>query len=172
MTAWAKPDQKSASYADIARDIVEVSGEPKMAITMASLAFWESRFWKHVDDGGCNTRRKEIRALMSVTGDCDGGIAWSLWQIHAFGVVLTPDGEWKYAWDDHANPGQKSLTGADLIADRKLAARVAMAMVRKSLRLSGGTLCGYSGEPGPCPKAAQRQQFAESWLRKHPFAAP
>ena len=187
MTKWAPastmPGRDVAHFPAIAHDVAEVvldplekalwepdPGKGKTATLLAAMAFWEGRFWKHVDDGTCNDmakrRQKKVRELLFTTGDCDGGIAYSLWQLHAYGVVLTDDGEWKYSWDA---PGKKSLTGADIIADRKLAARLALHMIRKSFRLSGHTLCGYSGEPGPCPKAKMRLQFAENWSARHPF---
>ena len=58
--------------------------------------------------------------------------------------------------------------GQDLLADRQRAARVALHMMRTSLKRSG-TLCGYTGEAAPCPKARQRLEFARDYLRAHPF---
>ncbi len=184
MHAWAPPttmiDRDVRHYDGIAHDIAEVvSAEPpvwsddhaksKTAILLAAIAFWESHFWKHVDDGTCNDpiAAKKAYALIARTGNCDGGWAYSLWQIHPEGgIVLTNDNGWKHSWDA---PGEKAVTGPDMIKDRRVAARVALRMARASITRSG-TLCGYSGEPGPCPKAAIRLDFAKTWTRTHPYA--
>jgi hypothetical protein len=137
------------------------------ALLVASMGFWETRYWKHVDDGLCNdhTWRAEHKRPL----ECDGGQAWSLWQIHTgFATkrgwdhgLLLEGGEWRY---DAA--GYK---GPELIADRKVAVRVALHMMRKSMRMSG-TLCGYTGEAAPCPKARERLELATRYFREHPFA--
>lgn len=182
MRTWAPPatmiDRDTRHYAGIARDIVDVVQDErpawaddhtkaKTAILLAAIAYWESHFWRHVDDGTCNDpiAAKKAFALIARTGNCDGGWAYSLWQVHPEGgIVLTKDG-WKHSWDA---PGEKAIVGADMIKDRRVAARVALRMARASIERSG-TLCGYSGEPGPCPKAVVRLDFARSWSRRHPY---
>jgi hypothetical protein len=183
INAWAPPrvmpDKDGSHYVAIARDIVEVVLDPaeapiwderwKSATLLAGIAFFESHFWKHVDDGRCNDnawREGEGKKLTLVTGNCDGGWATSMWQIHAYdGIALTEDGGWIGAW---GAKGRKLLYGKDLIADRRVAARVALHIARASLKRSG-TLCGYSGENDGCPKARVRLEFAKAWMRSHPF---
>lgn len=57
---------------------------------------------------------------------------------------------------------------AAALHDRAIAAKVALHMLRASLKRDG-TLCEYSGEVKPCPKAAKRLKFAVDWSREHPF---
>lgn len=187
MTTWAPastmPGRDIGHYPSIAHDIVETvfgsdevplwkddTSKLKTLTLLAAIGFWEGRFHKHVDDGTCNDRAKrkelKVRALLAISGDCDGGWAFSIFQIHPEGgIVLTSDGGWQHAWD---TAGAVGIDGRLMIEDRKLAAKVALHMLRKSIQLSGG-LCGYSGEPGPCPKAEQRLRFALGYASKHSY---
>jgi hypothetical protein len=187
MKRWAPaatmPGRSIAHYDAIARDIVDVVSEPgeepiwktdvnkaRTAILVAAIGFWESHFWQHVDDGSCNSekwRRGAGKALTLRSGDCDQGIAVSIFQIHAYGgIALTEDGGWVGAWGAKGRP---LYYGKDLLADRRLAVRVALHIARASIRRSG-TLCGYSGEnEDGCPKARARLSFASAYSKTHPF---
>lgn len=189
MLSWSPakdhtPDTETitvARYTAIAEDIAAVvqdSTEPaifkddaqkvRTALQLAGVAFFESRYWSYVDSGKCNDR--EWRAKQPTTTSlCDGGLAFSLWQIHTRfsqgkdGISLDGDG-WKHDSAGHV--------GKELLTDRKLAARIALHMLRASLTRSG-TLCGYTGEiEKGCPKAAARFNLAKSYFTKHPFVAP
>ena len=198
MKSWATPKTSSDDdrFHSIANDISTVvldSNEPtiwnsdasrgKAAIYLATLGYWEGfHFAEYVDKGLCNDIKwvatKEGREK-TLGANCDGGYAYSIYQIHPEGgIILTQDG-WTKRWADRTGH-VKFYDGQDLIADRKIATKVALHMVRQSIHM-GGNLCGYSGEGatmdedgkihygGGCPKAADRQNFAENWYRKHPF---
>lgn len=139
---------------EIASDIATVSlsespeAPAKAASVLVSLAFHEGRFREYVDSGLCNDKAwrksKEGKATMLNGGDCDGGYAYSLWQIH---------------------PYESKITGKDLIRERRTAARVAWNYIKKN------GWCGYSGEGfGQCPKAETRRLVAANYLAKHPFS--
>ena len=193
-----------ARYASIASDIVTVvrserpafasdENRSRTAVLVATVAFWEAAFVGYVDQGLCNDWKwrhpkttgpdaltvDEVKQRMGVLkgGSCDGGWAYSLWQIHPFdsnwreGMVLLDDGrEWSFASYIHDGIERPIITGKDMIADRQVAARVALRMLRRALGPSGtGNLCGYTGESQSCWKAALRQNFASDWSAKHPF---
>jgi hypothetical protein len=160
-------------YNSIATDIAAVAMDPaepplfegengrvETALVLLSVAFWESGFAARVDDGHCRP------------GECDGGLAVSLWQIHPDeGIVMDGDvytyarnrsSEWR---DEHAS---EILHRSDL-RDRKTAARVALHIMRYSMQRGAG-LCNYTGEvSGGCPKARVRLNFATRWAATHPF---
>jgi hypothetical protein len=184
MRTWAKEDKNAASFAAIAEDIAVVAlSEPpafegdesraRTAILLASIALFEgSHYRRYVDEGRCNDiawRATSEGKNQMLAGDCDGGAAATLWQIHAdVGLVLYDDErEWVYASQDR---GAFAYSQAAIIADRKKAARVALHLVRRSLRRGAG-LCQYTGELGPCPKGHARLRVATSWAAKHPFPA-
>ena len=135
-----------------------------------------------VDKGYCNdptwASSHEGHVQMVSGGDCDGGLGYgalavSLFQIHPEeGIVLTQDGGWSRAFNFspewRAIHSGEILLKSELLEDRKNAVRVALHFVRQSLTRSGG-LCAYTGEPGPCPKAAARLNFARNWWTRHPF---
>jgi len=165
----------------------------KSAVLVATVAFFESGFAAYVDKGLCNDwswRRPkttgpdavpagEIRRRKSLlaAGSCDGGLAYSDWQIHPFdvrhrdGMVLL-DGPraWAFVADVHDGQTHDVIHGKDMIEDRRKAARVALHMLRRALGRGPSNLCGYTGERGDCPKGAQRLRFALDWSRKHPFS--
>jgi hypothetical protein len=111
----------TARYESIAADVAEVverDDEPAIyggsktltALVVLSIAKSESAFWKRVDDGECRE------------DECDAGEAVSLWQFHP-GIGLAFDGDgWRY----DASGYQKK----DFIADRKLAARMTLHLLR------------------------------------------
>lgn len=183
MKAWSPartmPHKDIGHYDAIATDIASVVLSPseptlfvgdddkhRTAILITTLAFFEGRFLTYVDNGDCNDRgwRKEAWKKKQIWAPniCDGGYAYTLWQIHDEGGIELSNGEWTYKFG--------SVKGADMVANRQLAVTTALHFVRKSLRVSHG-LCGYTGDDG-CSKATTRMRFAHAWLEHHPFAAP
>jgi hypothetical protein len=182
MRSWAPPStivqtHSTASYASIAKDIVDTvldPGEPslwkddkqktKTAVLSATMALFEGHYWKYVEDGTCNAKDRSNPVLKN--GTCDGGAAYSLWQVHPMrGLVLLDNGLWGWAVDTKRSD---VVTGEKLLADRRLAAKTALHFLRASIKRDG-TLCEYTGESKPCKKAEQRMKFAVNWLEKHPF---
>jgi len=167
MLVWAPPSALSTDYTGVAEDIARVvlsepplwkddTSHARTGILLLSLAFFESGFRAYVDDLRCNTwanmkfaHKKlpnEADKLLRL-GHCDGGLAYSMWQIHP---IETP--EW------------------EAVKIRSEAARLALKRARMSLAMSGD-LRGYSGEQNGFEKARKRLEFAEKWSRKHPFDA-
>jgi hypothetical protein len=164
MLAWTRPHAQPRDDADrawlggIAEDIAAVALEEpplfrgdeqrvKTSLLLASVARFESSFATWVDDGSCNDaawRRDSLTVHHGAT--CDSGHAFSLWQVHPF-----------------AGP-----TGQEMIADRRVAIREAIARMRVSLDAGKG-LCWYTGETGDCPKAELRLRTALVWEKGHPF---
>jgi hypothetical protein len=181
MLAWKKPGKRAVPYAEVARDIAIVSLEhapifkgdfsrARGAIVLATLAFFEGGFLSYVDDLSCNSKRwRNTTNYIWAKDICDDGHAWSLFQIHTEdqnwndGIRLTPDGEWRY---DNSNSPEK-ITGS-MLGDRKLAIKVALAFVRKSVNGTHG-LCGYTGDKG-CEKASLRWEWAKRYTAKRPYA--
>jgi len=183
----------------IAHDIVRVAldpGEPavfpddesrvKTATLLASVESHEGHGMAYVDRGVCNDPQEHGNPLLK-NGGCDGGKAFSLFQIHPGpGIVLFDNGGYGFRRTEvrqgvtargERAPLRGSLSsfqtrrvidGSALVADRELAARTAIHMLRASLRRDG-TLCEYSGEMKPCPKAVARLKLAEEWVREHPL---
>lgn len=119
----------------------------------------------------------KARYNLLAAGSCDGGWAYTMWQIHPYspdwneGIVLLDDGrEWSYAQYLHDGRQHDIIKGKDMTTNRQTAARVALHMLRRSLGPKGENgLCGYTGEGGDCHKAALRENFAKDWSSKHPF---
>ena len=165
----------------------------RTAVLVAAVAFYESGYRDYVDRGLCNDwswrhpkttgpgavsldEVKQRRAIL-LGGSCDGGFAYSDWQIHPFdavyrdGVVLL-DGQraWAFAADISDGVKRDVIRGSDMIADRRKAVRVALHMLRRATLPGRTNLCGYTGEmEAGCPKGAKRLNFALDWSRKHPF---
>jgi hypothetical protein len=128
------------------------------ALLLVSIAHYETgRSWASwVDDGRCNDEawRTSHKLWMTehATGkvhDCDGGNAYSMWQIHV--------------------PGDSHEAGMALVRDRKAAIRAALAIARASIQAGVG-LCHYSGEAFPhCRLANARLQTARSWVTRFPY---
>jgi len=177
-------DEVKARYHSIAEDIVMVAmdasepsvfshadGRVKTALLHAAIASMETGFQKFVDDGSCN--KSDYHA--DRRGDCDGRHAFTLWQIHISGggYILLEDGSLTsrmYASRDVLQ-AHAVLGGSELIADRKIAIRVAQRIERQSL-VQFHSLCSYSGES--CmedrhPKAKARLDRAMNYYREHPF---
>jgi hypothetical protein len=190
----------------VAHDIVRVALDPgeealfpddvnraKTATLLASVEDHEGHGWAYVDRGVCNDPKQIDNPLLK-NGNCDGGSAVSLFQIHpGRGIVLFSNGLYGYksiedprksahqqdtpaappagpagALSSPSSPQTQVITAAEL-HDRLVAAKVALHMLRASLRRDG-TLCEYSGEVKLCPKARKRLEFAEKWSASHAFA--
>jgi hypothetical protein len=193
MVAWTQADKAPVDEArlrSIATDIVTVVEGPdeepvwkdderrvKTALLMANIARYEgSGYQEYVDELRCNDpewrKMPEGQRAMRRWGDCDHGLAYSMWQVHVSyeGIVLTHDGsEYVHAGayplgDPH---WQQAIKRRDM-ADRKTAVHVALHMARKSIRAGAG-LCQYTGELGPCPKGDERLKPALAWYKAHPF---
>jgi hypothetical protein len=182
MKVWAPPSSmvqthSTGNFEAIAKDMVDTvldPGEPalwktdtsktKTVTLLATMALFEGHYWKYVEDGTCNKSDRSDPVLKN--GSCDGGEAFSLWQVHPMsGLVLLDNGLWGWAVDKNR---PDVITGAKLLADRKVAAKTALHFLRASIKRDG-TLCEYTGEKKPCVKAAERMDFAVNWLEKHPM---
>lgn len=138
----------------------------RKAMLLAALAYYEgARFARYVDEGRCHDWMHLVynheplpddayveiggkRLDLLKFGNCDGGRAWSLWQIR-------PD-----------SLERPKLEGPEL-RDRSYAASIALGIVRLSMR-DRGDLCDYTGEnpAGGCPKARERLDFAAKAFKR------
>jgi hypothetical protein len=130
----------------------DASGQ-RTALLLVSIAHYETgRSWSvWVDNGKCNDEawRKAHSLWMRRGGDCDGGKAWSMWQVHV--------------------PGDSVEAGRALVVDRKSAIRAALTIARASLKAGRG-LCYYSGETFPhCRLADLRLETARHWTDMFPY---
>ena len=144
-------------YKSIALSIVTVTDVPREAFILASLGFFEGRYWAHIDEGRCNAHPD--------LGNCDNGHAFSIWQIHPgrTGIVVDGDCEsWTYAVS--LKDKDNAIDGEEMVANRDQGACVALAMVRKSLKMTTA-LYGYAGE-GNEDKARMRLEVADRWLKR------
>jgi hypothetical protein len=174
-------------YESIAADVAAVALDPtepavfggadgrvKTAILQVAIASLETGYQKFVDAGDCN----QASYHADRRGNCDGGHAHSLWQIHVFGggYLLLADGSLGSVLGSTgyaaAHPDEV-VRGPQLIADRRTAARVAERIERVSMR-QYNSLCAFSGEPcdeGRHPKAALRLARAKDYYARHPFSS-
>lgn len=182
-------------YEDTASDIAEVTlGLPplfttgdnerqKTSLLLGAVASFEGGFNKWVDDGTCNTKEFQDRAKKQDRPECDGGSAWTIWQLHMYEYIFK-DGEMVQArWlrlsskkedrDWIKEHESEIITGPQLIADRKLAVKVAYFVMKDTLR-AHQSLCGYSGEScsGAHPLATLRFDRAKDYNHNHPFVLP
>jgi hypothetical protein len=140
------------------------SSDGDKAVLLAAIAYYEgSRFSAYVDDGRCNDKawRKDPAnaRTMKLGGDCDGGHAHSLWQIHAIKAVRGSA--------DHL----EAICGIEHIDGRFEAARCALEIARRSMS-ERGNLSWYAGESAYVhPKADERLKFARKAVHEHPFVA-
>ncbi len=177
-------DDAKARLHSVAEDIVTVAldasepsvfahadGRVKTALLQAAIASMETGFQKFVDDGSCN----QAGYVADRRGDCDGRHAFSLWQIHVSGggYILLEDGTLSSKM--YAAPSVLAshtvIGGAELVADRKVAVRVAQRVERDSLKYHG-SLCAYSGEScmdNRHPKAKARLDRAMTYYAAHPY---
>lgn len=142
-----------------------------------SVAHHEGTYLAWVNDGSCNDDAWRARAWTNGTtwakDVCDNGHAWTLFQLHNEGYAIYGAPSWDWAHLDMAKAkhgGELGLyghvvLGPEMIAHRRRAVRVAL----HRLRTSVPTLCGYTGEPGPCPKGHQRAEFARKYAETHPL---
>jgi hypothetical protein len=197
MHEWApaanQPDQDISNYGDIADDVTTVAlarEEPafwkddrnkgKSALLVISIGYWEGHYWKFVDDGLCNKpkwlKSKEGTRLTGPKATCDGGHAYSIFQIHPDhgGIALfyeeDDDGDligtgYGYHYD---RPQAPFVTGQDMVFDRKTAVRAVMHMLRPAVA-ANNNLCEYTGETRPCAKGKERLEWALKWWASHPF---
>jgi len=198
MLAWSPavfmPGKDVSHYEGTARDVAEVvleetekplfapttagADRAKTALLLVALAYKESSFWPSIGDGTCNGKHPELKEalrLLAAAGmTCDGGHAFTFWQIQpGKGLWLTGD---FYTSMGGTGP---AITGDDLLADRKLAARTALHIARSSFHATK-TLCGYSGErydekkdgDHGCRLAWEREKLARDWWKEHPFVPP
>lgn len=164
MMAWA-PTVPESRLRPIAADIAAVAtrdppaftDDPdhvKSALLLASLGDLETgHSWAAwIEDGRCNRQnwRELHEAMLKANGgNCDGGNAFTFWQIHM-------------------QPGRPS--GIAMLRSRSIAITEALYRARTSLTHQHG-LCEYSGEHFPdCPKGQQRIDHALRWLADHPYA--
>jgi hypothetical protein len=183
LAAWMPPqsaemrDRQQSVASDIA-SVVEDPSEPPLfgdkgiemnGLLLASLAVMEGGLAKYVDSGLCNdVKWRATHKPMLRNGDCDGGKAYSLWQIHpGAGLVLVASGG--YASLPYAGPSLGvEVRAKDLTSDRAVAARTALHILRQSFSEKRG-MCGYTGESGECPKGKVRLQKAASYYKEHAY---
>jgi len=144
MTSWASESHDETLWRGIAADIASTTASAPEALLLASLAFHEGRFRAYVDEQQCNDpiwrASRDGRIAMASGGDCDGGWAYSLWQIHPLDARTT----------------------ARELRDRRAAARIALTIARRGP-------CAYTGESGPCPKGETRWRVVRAYSAAHPF---
>jgi hypothetical protein len=182
MTAWMPmknharseaPEVTEARYQQIAEDVALIALDPdeaplfqgedgrvKTALLLLSVALHESGFRGDVDAGRCKPY------------ECDHGKAFSMWQLHPEdglifdGEVFTFARNRPASWrEEHRS---EIFDGPALVRDRKLAARMALHMLRYSMK-NVHSLAIYTGEVGNGPKAKLRMETALSYIRQHPF---
>jgi hypothetical protein len=166
-------DATQARYASIASDVAIVASDPaepplfqgsdgrvRTALLLLSVAYWESAFRPDVDGGRCKPP------------ECDNGHAFTLWQLHPEdGYIFDGD---VYTYARNRSPSWRAehtseiFDGQALVRDRKLAAKIALHILRFSIKNSG-SLAIYTGEGHNGPKARQRMDYAARWLKSHPF---
>jgi hypothetical protein len=164
MQSWphALPAVPTVDYARLAHTIAVVADrvdpvrpeKPQArlytAMLLAGLAYKEgARFALYVADGRCNDtawRASPEGQRLLHWGGCDGGKACSLWQVHIEG---------------RRDPEGRRVTPEEML-DLEFAATQAADIARKSFAGSK-SLCWYAGEwGGACPKAREREEFAEA----------
>lgn len=197
MRVWApaqnQPEQDISNYESIAEDITtgmlsreepafwkDDTTKGKSALLVTSIGYWEGHYWKFVDDGRCNSAKwlksREGARLTGPKATCDGGHAYSIFQIHPDrgGIALDYDedddgnlvGEgYGYHYD---RPSAPFVTGTDMIFERTKAVRAVIHMLRPAVA-AGNNLCEYTGEARPCTKGKERLEWALKWWASHPF---
>lgn len=172
------------SIADVTLDTTETAVLPSHtsddgilgnALLLASVAAFEGGYHEYVDDGSCNDHAWRLANPEVIRrGGCDGGHAWTIWQIHTMGgLVLTGQYVTGYMYVDDARQHPETIvTGPRMIADRKLAARTALHIMRLSMH-DHHSLCAYTGEPcsGPMPLAVARLSRPIQYGNSHPWAS-
>lgn len=184
LTAYGETeDQVRARFEAIARNIASVSADPneeaifsgqaprvRTALLLASIGSFEGGWQRFVEEGNCNLAGFKADRR----GDCDGGHAFTSWQIHiAGGGFLYVGGRLTnklYAASYAKDHPDEIIDGHKLVSDQKLAIRVAKDLIIET-KSHDCTLCGYSGEStfGDHPKADARLNRAKDYWAHHPF---
>jgi hypothetical protein len=127
----------------------------RTALLLVAIAHYETgRSWASwIDSGKCNDAKwRAAHPQWIKSGDCDGGHAYGMWQVHP--------------------PNEDATIGRTYVADRKTGIRAALSIARESLKAGAG-LCHYSGEsqkgPHGCRLASMRLETARSWVEQFPF---
>lgn len=138
------PAATADRIAEMSRQVAEVltrSDEPPVGssaqtgLTLMSLAFNETRYRVYVDAGWCNDatwRHSHPREL--ALGNCDGGIAFSVFQIHTQNGLHLYWGttrEFGFEPDPRATK-EMVVSGVDMIGDRTKAIVSALHMLRSN----------------------------------------
>lgn len=152
-------------------------GRSMSGLLLASIASFEGGFQSWVDDGSCNTPEFQRRAKSQHRVECDGGAAFTIWQIHPEAGYAVEGGALKLLrflprGYGVAHPDDV-VTGQKLIRSRRYAAQIAYYLVRYSEH-QYHSLCAYTGEPclGAHPLSDRREQRAKSYFAHHPFVPP
>lgn len=181
------PAQVMARYNSIAEDFSAVAqdvdepplftganGRVKTALQEASVASLESAFQKFVDDGSCN----DPSYVADARGTCDSHSSFTILQIKPYTGLMFRDRWMTQAMynDKRAKEHPEEVwTGKRLIADRRMAIKVGLHLMRYSFDFHG-SLCSYTGEgckPGtPHPLADHRKSRALEYFAAHPFTIP
>lgn len=199
MTGWVPVSQHSIHhetteetsdrYESMATDAMKVAFEPsetplfpdkngrtRTALLMIAIAKWESGYIKRIDDGIC------------LKGECDGGLAACIMQVHTNGSLVLDSpfhpGEYSFAFqrtkewrEEHK---AEILNKDSLIKDRKMCFRAALHMLRESFRICKympvedrmgiytGEGCKFEdGKPIPNPKSRTRVMTAVTFFGRH-----
>jgi hypothetical protein len=142
--------------APLYREPTDDAGRARSALLLAVLAWFEGNYLARVDEGRCLPK------------ECDNGAAVTLWQLHPDGGFVLRGDVYSY---HRIFPTLDSIGPVELLADREVAARVALHIARESLQHHAG-LCRYTGEGAKgegCPKANDREGNATRYFRAHPF---
>ncbi len=147
----------TADYEDVAHDIASVVDLGNDATLLATLAYMECGFAQFVDDWECNDpawrASPEGQSIMGGKS-CDGGAAYSIWQIHPIIDTTSPLYATCSLWAISTRPG---------------AAKCALAIARSSMEATS-SLQNYTGEWGDDhPKADRRLDMANRAIARRPF---
>lgn len=185
LAAWMPPAsvEMRARQESVASDIASVVEDPSepplfkgddhratTGLLLASLSVMEGGLAKYVDSGECNdVKWRGSHKLMLKAGDCDGGRAYSLWQIHVgTGLLLLPSGGYVVARTAPEDAEGTFVGKQEILSDRANAVRAALHILRQSFSAGLG-MCGYTGERGECPKGKLRLDKATSYAKSVPF---
>ena len=142
------------------------------AALLAAIAYYEgSRFADYADRSLCTdkTWRKSAEGthFMHLGGDCDGGHAFSIWQIHPI-EAKSAKGSHIDGVCDHESVAPGMFDGVYGV-NRFGAARCALELARESIAMRSN-LAQYTGEIGSYhPKADERLKFARDAIKAHPW---
>ena len=185
LTAYGETDEQvHARFETIARNIASVAADPneaaifsgqspraRTALLLASIGSFEGGWQRFVEEGHCN----QTGFQADRRGNCDGGYAFTSWQIHVVGGgFLYVDGRLTnkfYAATYAKEHPDAVINGPRLLSDQKLAIRVAKDLIIET-KGRDCLLCGYAGEPtfAAHPKADARLGRAKDYWARHPFA--